>query len=75
MSSYDENYEEVRGDLERLGMDLKPGCRTDVLDEAIHVYGLKMEDIVCKFSDEDVVRAVHSAFSDYSIFELMEEHE
>ena len=75
MSSWEKNYYEVRKDLEGMGMDLSyGGCRQGVIDEAVHTYGLKMEDIICKFSDEDVMRAVHSAFQDYNIFSLMEDH-
>lgn len=75
LSSWEKNYYDVRKDLEEMGMDLSyGGCRQGVIDEALHTYGLKMEDIICKFSDEDVVRAVHSAFQDYNIFSLLEEH-
>ena len=76
MSSWDMNYKEVREDLEGMGLDLSyGGCRQGVIDDAVHNYGLSMEDIICKFSDEDVIRAVHSAFQDYNIFNLLEDHQ
>lgn len=76
MSSWEMNYKEVREDLEGMGLDLSyGGCRQGVIDDAIHNYGLSMEDIICKFSDEDVIRAVHSAFQDYNIFNLLEDHQ
>lgn len=76
MSSWEINYKEVREDLEGMGLDLSyGGCRQGVIDEAVHNYGLSMEDIICKFSDEDVIRAVHSAFQDYNIFNLLEDHQ
>lgn len=76
MSSWEKNYKEVREDLEGMGLDLSyGGCRQGVIDDAIHNYGLSMEDIICKFSDEDVIRAVHSAFQDYNIFNLLEDHQ
>lgn len=76
MSSWEINYKEVREDLEGMGLDLSyGGCRQGVIDDAIHNYGLSMEDIICKFSDEDVIRAVHSAFQDYNIFNLLEDHQ
>ena len=76
MSSWEINYKEVREDLEGMGLDLSyGGCRQGVIDDAVHNYGLSMEDIICKFSDEDVIRAVHSAFQDYNIFNLLEDHQ
>lgn len=76
MSSWEMNYKEVRKDLEGMGLDLSyGGCRQGVIDDAVHNYGLSMEDIICKFSDEDVIRAVHSAFQDYNIFNLLEDHQ
>lgn len=76
MSSWEMNYKEVREDLEGMGLDLSyGGCRQGVIDDAVHNYGLSMEDIICKFSDEDVIRAVHSAFQDYNIFNLLEDHQ
>ena len=76
MSSWEKNYKEVREDLEGTGLDLSyGGCRQGVIDDAVHNYGLSMEDIICKFSDEDVIRAVHSAFQDYNIFNLLEDHQ
>lgn len=76
MSSWEKNYKEVREDLEGMGLDLSyGGCRQGVIDDAVHNYGLSMEDIICKFSDEDVIRAVHSAFQDYNIFNLLEDHQ
>ena len=76
MSSWEKNYKEVREDLEGMGLDLSyGGCRQGVIDEAVHNYGLSMEDIICKLSDEDVIRAVHSAFQDYNIFNLLEDHQ
>ena len=75
MSAWEMNFKEVREDLEGMGLDLSyGGCRQGVIDDAIHNYGLSMEDIICKFSDEDVIRAVHSAFQDYNIFNLLEDH-
>ena len=76
MSSWEKKYKEVREDLEGMGLDLSyGGCRKGVIDDAVHNYGLSMEDIICKFSDEDVIRAVHSAFQDYNIFNLLEDHQ
>ena len=59
-----------------MGLDLSyGGCRQGVIDDAVHNYGLSMEDIICKLSDEDVIRAVHSACQDYNIFNLLEDHQ
>jgi len=47
-------------DLRRLGFILYPGCRTEAIEYAISI-GISLDEIICKFSDADVIEAIHES--------------
>ena len=55
-----DNYQEMKEDLKRLGFKLYSGCRNEAWEHANEI-GISTDEIVVKFSDDDVLRAIHDS--------------
>lgn len=51
---------ELSDDLFRLGFQLYPGCRIEAVKHADEL-GISIEEILLKFSDADVLEAIHES--------------
>jgi hypothetical protein len=56
-----ENYLEKRNQLEDLfNVDATtPGCRMELVEEMISEWGMTIDDLVGRFSDDQIVEAIH----------------
>lgn len=68
-------YYDMKNDLERLGLDCRPGCRVDLVEEAFEQWGMPTSDIIAAMSDREVIEAVHYAMSVNGVFAFHEEEE
>ena len=54
------DYMEMKEDLEKLGFDISPGCRIEAFEYANEI-GISMAEILMKFSDQEVLEAIHDS--------------
>lgn len=60
-------------DLERLGISTYPGCRIAAFHEVKELYGLTIDELLGKFSDDEVLDAIEISLRLMGVYDMLEE--
>lgn len=61
--------QQIHADLERLGLPVFPGCRSDLVATVIEEYGIPIAEILGKLDDDPIIRAVHCSLGLYGLLD------
>lgn len=67
------NYQQAKSDLEKLGLSVYSGCRVSLFLDACEQYGLTVEELLGKFSDDDVIKAIATSLRLMGAFDHIDE--